>query len=399
MIKRFKIHNFKSIIDIDLDFSYNERKPNGYNPKENEEIYYHQANSKNKLIPVGAFFGANASGKTNILNAISTLQQILVFNNIELFNPYRLNDIENKNTIFELELIIDKKDCIYTIEYNEEQIVREKFVVNNKTIFETKNGKIKNDKKNDKELEEKFKLSCINNNKQNITFLKILSQNYQNFIKEATNFYNFVVRKIKIFYTNEFPNFISTQQCNFDEIMDILCKLDNKIIKAVYIKRDEGELINPIDNKIIKFRIKDDEVKTFHQNTNGDEIEFNLAEESLGTRTLFSLLGFWLKALKEGEVIFFDEIEKSLHPLLVKSLIKMFKTTQYNSQKSQLFFTTHCIEIMNELRKTEIYIFNNTTKTGTTIQRLNKIEGVRNITDFSRQYMNGEYGGIPYITL
>ena len=77
----------------------------------------------------------------------------------------------------------------------------------------------------------------------------------------------------------------------------------------------------------------------------------------------------------------------------------MFKTTQCNSQKSQLFFTTHCIEIMNKLRKTEIYIFNNTTKTGTTIQRLNKIDGVRNITDFSKQYMNGEYGGIPYITL
>ena len=54
---------------------------------------------------------------------------------------------------------------------------------------------------------------------------------------------------------------------------------------------------------------------------------------------------------------------------------------------------------MNELRKTEIYIFNNTTKNGTTIQRLNKIEGVRNITDFSKQYMNGEYGGIPYIIL
>lgn len=394
MIKRFKIHNFKSIIDIDLDFSYNERKPNGYNPKENEEIYYHQANSKNKLIPVGAFFGANASGKTNILNAISALQQILVFNNIKLFNQYRLNDIENKNTMFELELIIDKKDCIYNIEYNEEQIVREKFVVNNKTIFEIKNGKI-----NNKELEEKFKLSCINNNKQNITFLKILSQNYQNLIKEATGFYNFIVRKIKIFYTNQFPNSVSIKQGGFEEIIDILCKLDNKIVKAVYIKRDEGELINPIDNKIIKFRIKDDEVKTFHQNTNGDEIEFNLTEESLGTRTLFSLLGFWLKALKEGEVIFFDEIEKSLHPLLIKSLIKMFKTTQYNSQKSQLFFTTHCIEIMNKLRKTEIYIFNNTTKTGTTIQRLNKIDGVRNITDFSKQYMNGEYGGIPYITL
>ena len=397
MIKRFKIHNFKSIIDIDLDFSYNERKPNGYNPKENEEIYYYQANSKNKLIPVGAFFGANASGKTNILNAMTSLKQILVFDDIKLFNPYRLNDIENKNTIFELELIIDKKDCIYTIEYNEEQIVREKFVVNNETIFKTENGKI-----NNKELEEKFKLSCINNNKQNITFLKILSQNYQNFIKEATNFYNFIVRKIKIFYTNQFPNSVSVEQCGFEEIIDILCKLDNKIVKAEYIKQDEEELINKIENKIFKFEIhrrKDDEVKTFHQNTNGDEIEFNLTEESLGTRTLFSLLGFWLKALKEGEVIFFDEIEKSLHPLLIKSLIKMFKTTQCNSQKSQLFFTTHCIEIMNKLRKTEIYIFNNTTKTGTTIQRLNKIDGVRNITDFSKQYMNGEYGGIPYITL
>ena len=393
MMKRFKIHNFKSIIDIDLDFSYNERKPNGYNPKENEEIYYHQANSKNKLIPVGAFFGANASGKTNILNAISTLQQILVFDNIKLFNPYRLNDLENKNTIFELELIIDKKDCIYNIEYNEEQIVREKFVVNNKTIFETKNGKI-----NNKELEEKFKLSCINNNKQNITFLKILSQNYQNFIKEATNFYNFVIKKIKIFYTNQFPNSVSIKQGGFDEIINCLYKLDNKIVKAEYT--EEQEIIDRIEKENVKIEVKkDNEVKTFHKNINGDLIEFNLKEESLGTRTLFSLLGFWLKALKEGEVIFFDEIEKSLHPLLVKSLIKMFKTTQYNSQKSQLFFTTHCIEIMNELRKTEIYIFNNTTKNGTTIQRLNKIEGVRNITDFSKQYMNGEYGGIPYITL
>ena len=234
------------------------------------------------------------------MNAISVLQQILVLNNIKLFNPYRLNDLENKNTIFELELIFDKKDCIYTIEYNEEQIVREKFVVNNKTIFETENGKIINNK----ELEEKFKLSCINNNKQNITFLKILSQNYQNFIKEATNFYNFVVRKIKIFYTNQFPNSVSIKQGGFEEIINCLYKLDNKIVKAEYT--EEQEIIDRIEKENVKIEFKkDNEVKTFHKNINGDLIEFNLKEESLGTRTLFSLLGFWLKALKEGEVIFF----------------------------------------------------------------------------------------------
>ena len=407
MIKRFKVSNFKSIIDIDLNFDYGERCPNKSQIPENTILYHQQrANNKlNRIIPIASFFGANASGKTNIVDAIFEFKK-LITKDLEYcqYNPYRLKPMNDNFTTFELELLVGKKDCIYTINYNQEEIIGEKFVVNGKLIFEAINGKI-----SQQELKKQFENSCMKDTKQNIPFLRILAKNYQNQIKEATSFFDFVCNKIEIFYTNKFPNYISIDAGGFNEIIDLLKRLDLNIQKAEYQRFPEINTEQIFDGHL-KFGFRgrrDDEVKTYHKDTNGELRKFDLEEESLGTRILFSLLGFWLKALKEGQIVFFDELERSLHPLLLKALISTFKNKQYNKNNAQLIFTTHCIDMLEYdstnlytgLRKTDIFIVDNKLTQGTSIKRLNEFQDVRNVNDFRKKYLDNYYGGIPHCFL
>jgi AAA15 family ATPase/GTPase len=145
------------------------------------------------------------------------------------------------------------------------------------------------------------------------------------------------------------------------------------------------------------------DIRSVHNNTHGVPVEFNfVAEESEGTKRAASLVGVMLACLKGGKALFVDELENSLHPLLVKELIRLFKDKRYNQEGSQLVFTTHNTDILDHsiLRLGEVAIVRKTPAGGTLVQRLVdfKEDGldVRNVTNFRKQYLDGFYSGIPH---
>ena len=111
-----------------------------------------------------------------------------------------------------------------------------------------------------------------------------------------------------------------------------------------------------------------------------------------------ALIGMLLFALDNGNVIILDELALSLHPLLTYELVKLFKDKRYNTKNAQLIFTTHNTDILDNdlLRISEIGIINKTLTSGSTIQRVSDFEGVRNVTNFRKQYLHGTYTGIPF---
>jgi AAA15 family ATPase/GTPase len=84
--------------------------------------------------------------------------------------------------------------------------------------------------------------------------------------------------------------------------------------------------------------------------------------------------------------------------LLLVELVKLFKDKRYNKANAQLIFTAHNTNIMDDelLRKSEIGIITKTLAKGSVLQRVSDFEGVRNVTNFRKQYLQGTFSGIPF---
>ncbi len=135
---------------------------------------------------------------------------------------------------------------------------------------------------------------------------------------------------------------------------------------------------------------------------NGNEVgvkELPLREESAGTNVLFALGGIILKRLERGGVIFFDELDNSLHPKLSKFLVRLFNNPVSNPKNSQLVVATHEVTLLDKevFRKDQIW-FSEKDKYGVTeLFSAKDFEGVRDDTPFDKWYMNGKFGGQPKI--
>ncbi|MCA6069946.1 MAG: ATP-binding protein, partial [Endomicrobium sp.] len=131
MLSYFRIQNYKSILDMKIDFSYAEGKaPNNYCtlPK----IPFLEINKENRFIPSMAIYGPNASGKTNIIRAFGTYKSLIREVTIDvLYFPNKLNKKYN-TTIFEIEFFIGKNKYIHFVEYDNNEIKKESLCKGNK---------------------------------------------------------------------------------------------------------------------------------------------------------------------------------------------------------------------------------------------------------------------------
>ena len=142
-----------------------------------------------------------------------------------------------------------------------------------------------------------------------------------------------------------------------------------------------------------------DSIRSFHQDAEGNEVEFDFTtEESSGTQIVAGLLGIFLAALKTGGTVIVDELDRSLHPLLLIELVRLFKEKRYNEHNAQLIFTAHNTEILDVdiLRISEVGIVRKTQQEGTELVRLSDFEGVSNLASFRELYLNGQFAGIPF---
>ena len=122
------------------------------------------------------------------------------------------------------------------------------------------------------------------------------------------------------------------------------------------------------------------------------------AEESAGTRRYFSLIGPWIDILENGYTIFIDEIDTSMHPLLVRELLKLVFSDRYNAKGAQVIFTTHNPVLLDTtlLRRDQIWFTEKTLDGATHLYPLTDYKPRRDEA-IARGYLAGRYGGIPFI--
>ena len=384
------------------------------------ELSSHVRNNLNeKVLPVTAIYGANASGKSSVFEAFQFMTwcvlESLSFSDENKKNPYKLKVdsfkfSENKGKPSEFEInYIDKKGK-KELYYNYGFKIDNSGILEEYLAFNTKTGVKRNEDYTyifKRERNQKLYLdSSIEKFRENLeislkdkTLLVSLGAklNIEEFIRVRTWFIN-----------TEVINFSNSLYGAFLENI-----LPNNIIESEEVRKNLVSFINSFDDSIIDIEVekisaidendKDNyRVFTIHKSdkeTSTARISMN--EESSGTKKMFSLYQTLLDVLEKGGVFFADELDIKLHPLLMRNILLTFTDKEKNSNNAQLIFTTHnTIYIdMDLLRRDEIWFVekdNGISKLYSLDDITNeKGEKVRKDSNYEKHYLLGNYGAIP----
>ena len=141
------------------------------------------------------------------------------------------------------------------------------------------------------------------------------------------------------------------------------------------------------------------EVKFLHKVVGSEDlVALDSDDESVGTRKLFALAGPWLDVLENGYVLFADELNNSMHPLMVRFLISLVNNPQINTKNAQLIFSTHDTSVLdNDLfRRDQIWFTEKDDNNATKLYPLSDFTP-RKGEALEKGYLKGRYGALPYI--
>jgi AAA15 family ATPase/GTPase len=141
------------------------------------------------------------------------------------------------------------------------------------------------------------------------------------------------------------------------------------------------------------------DVKLLHPDrVSGDLIPIDLEDESSGTQKYFSYAGPWLDILDRGRVLFVDELESSLHPLMLRYLVGLFNKPASNRHNAQLVFSTHDTSILDKdiFRRDQVWFFGKNKDHSSRLFPLSDFKP-RDNEALEKRYLEGRYGGIPFI--
>lgn len=406
MLTSLSIKNFRSILDLTLPLTYGEDKaPNGY--KDWPTLPFLEKAST-RAVPVLGLFGANASGKSTIVQGLTMLRLLLGGHHSMLFQPNRLHHSQTATGITIGGVLPSGRKFTYAIAYDEAGIHSETLLGNGQPVFSQNGGKasfagVQNKYYDQERLKEFFRVECLDvTGHQVVPILSRIAGNYVGLDATISAVYKTLIGNCKVFENNNFSNHDGLQA-----LTEALGTLDNGD-KSQAAFAEIGSLLRKLDLGIQRMEYRPltalpdfpvtDAIHTYHKDEDGKEVRFRFQDESMGTRAAFGLLGVCLAALHTGQVLVIDEIDSSLHSLLVAEIIRLFKDKRYNTKQSQLIFTAHNTDLLDRelLRVSEVGIVNKTLQKGTTVKRLSDFEGLRNVSNFRKQYLEGRFSGIPF---
>ncbi|MCR5737342.1 MAG: ATP-binding protein [Eubacterium sp.] len=397
MLSQFTVKNYKSIRD-EMTF---DMQATAISEHRSRLI---KASNNELLLPVSAIYGPNGGGKSNVMQAIHTLELKVLrplyateadmngrlrMKNLEIV-PFAF-DVESKNSPTEFEIFFQttKAEYRYILHVQRETIVYEslsmrKVETNRITdIFERQDGKIS--------MGDGFsKLKVSEDISDTLPLLSYLGITYRK---------NEVVGDCISWFEDgiEFLNYGSPIQ-----------ELQLAIANSADIKELILNMIREMDLDIEDFRVEkreagDIQVFTKHS-IDGNAYEITLSEESSGTKKLFGLLPFIAESLMKGTTLVIDELDAKIHPVLLKHIIMLYNNLEINKYGAQLIFTSHDLSTMNSevFRRDEIWFVAKGNEQNSKLYSLVEFKNpdgssVRKDAKFDKQYLEGKYGADPYL--
>ncbi len=420
MLLEFTVENYRSIYEkktltLEADMALKECC-------ESNRFEYNKYN----LLRTISIYGANSSGKSNIISAMQkmstcVLSSIRLNDNDELdFDPFLLIENNYKPTMFEVIFLKGNYCYRYGFRYNLNRIIDEwlfrkttprskeqiMFVRNKDGIYvddsNFSEGVGYEEKTNDNRLfmslcqqlggqisrdvinwfQSEFNvISGLNNNDYN-SFSKLLFHKKEESSKEALEFF----KKLKLGF-NKIITHVEEPVISHNVPTEL---------RALFQKQLQGKKSIELDSVHNLYSNKGEIIGT---------INFSFEErESSGTNKLFDLSGPIFDTLYNGSILVIDELDAKMHPLISQYIIELFNKSETNPHNAQLIFTTHDTHLLSQkiLRRDQVWFTEKDAKEQTDLYSLIDIvlpDGTkpRNDANYEKNYIAGRYGAIPYI--
>lgn len=373
---------------------------------------------KIKLIKTTALYGANASGKSNLIAAMFFFERYIfsqfitkkVNEDTDLseqtkikLEPFLLSKDGNNASEFDIMFIKNGKQIQYGFECSATEVFNEWYYIDDKKVFERVGTEVTYGSKYQKTLNTYKKIPAER------LYLSVLEYFLEDEAKSEIlgDFIEFFLSDYNVFAEIFFESTVKR--------LAGLIKISKKLVSNNKYRKRVESYLRLIDVGIERLDIqtevvinrktgkeKEEEiVRTVHgiYDKNGNHVGekfFDLHQESTGTLRFLSYIQNVIEMIERGGVFIVDEMSARLHPLLTKLIVDIFQDS--SNTKAQLIFTTHDISLLNnnQFRRDEVVFIDKNERGESSLYALSDLK-VREDATFSKDYLQGKYGAIPII--
>ena len=373
MILKIEFENFFSIRDrVRIDF-----RAASINTALARELSHNVMEWKGvPVLKTVGLFGPNASGKSNILKAISFCCRMILDSYLHNegvtfnFEPFKFDGWQKKPSKFLIDFVCEDVEYEYSFELTRERILSESLYYypvgrRAKVFVRDANGKYSFGtgvivKPSD----------VVTNTSEKKLFLSCASSMNRDIAQKLFNAYKKVILK-------------ALEICDTD-ITDIEARKEQ--VPAPVVVPGQTELSYKLVD-VLRF-------KTFHRNQKDIMFDMDM-EESNGTRKLFQILIRLLDVVKNKKSIMMDEFDMGLHTRLADFILDLI----HASESSQLLFTSHNTNLIDvkRLRRDQIVFVNKSEKGATEVYSLYDFKDFRENMDAEKGYIQGRFDAVPYV--
>jgi len=419
MIEEFSFGNFWSFKDIQT-LNMTAAKIKSKN-SQLDDINVFPINKDTSLLKAKAIYGANASGKSNVIKALESFIRIIKDSvkeekALSLIDSFQLStETENKPTFFQLIFRIGKTRYRYGFEADETSIKSEwLFSTPNKReqpLF-IREGNLILDDINQTHFEEGVMYQKLFENSKDPIFTDtslflthLSSTGFGKLSKQIVK----TISSISIIsglghrgmYGIAGDSLSDSVKKKF--ILDFLKKADIGIDDLDTVEITKENLPENLEDEVKQDLKKGKIIVSSRTKYNAElnsagksDFSFGI-QESEGTKKMFELSPFIYRSIKEGTPLFIDEFDSRFHPLLTKKIVELYNSVE--NKKAQLIFTTHDTNLLSSdlLRRDQIDFVEKDKYGASHLYTLVEIKGIRNDASFEKDYIQGKYGAIPFL--
>ena len=388
-----------------------------------------------RVLPVAAIYGGNASGKTNFFEALHFAKMLVVkgtgTDSLIPISPFRLDGKgKNRPSRFAFELLIDETIYDFSFAVTRKSVLEERLVVitstSEKVLYDRRDGKPNFDSSLAKDPFLQFAFKGTRDNQLFLTnsvsqkvdkfrpvydwFKDTLNlvapdsrfESFEQFLDEENPLYSAMNEMLQRLDTG--ITHLGSEEISFENI-----PLPDSLKTELQEEVEEGmtvQLVGDFINTRFVITREDGELiakkmVSFHPKSDGTEAKFEIHQESDGSQRVIDLLPAFLElsAQTPPKVYVIDEIDRSLHPLLIWQLLESYLANCSTETRKQLLLTTHNVMLMDQqlLRRDEMWVAERDASGVSSLFSFSEYKDIRYDKDLRKSYLQGRLGGIPRI--
>lgn len=388
-----------------------------------------------KGLRCAAVYGANASGKSNVLRAMRAFSSMISESQrrwkptggIPTWDPFALDETSKlKETSFEIDFVVAPTVYKYSFTFNAKTIIDERLTditgrakvlfhrtsdgSNVSISFPGRNlGGTSDDQKHlelirvQTRANSLFLSSAAQSNHERLSAVYkwisdsfyILSPRDQSAPRYTAELCSTPHRKKQV---KALLAFADAGIVDIEVSEEETPEKEKKLWEAMFSVFKEAEPENAANLEAPPFLSRRQSITMFHRGVGGNSYRLDFQEESAGTKAYFYLLGPLLNELEEGTLVLIDELESSLHPNLARQLVRIFNDPVLNPKGAQLIFATHDTNLLDLdlLRRDQIWFTEKNQQGATTLAQLSDFKP-RKEQNIATAYLHGRFGATPFL--